>query len=111
MGKIIKKFLLKNAPKIFKLLKKNKILIEPLIAPAFMTLFSNLIDVDSSTKVLDRFMLMGESYIIDTICLVMLKNQQEMLKLTDEFAIQKMLGRTMYTQSLERGEFFLVNYD
>jgi hypothetical protein len=56
-------------------------------------------------------MLIGESYIIDTICWVMLQNEDEMLEIKEEFMLQKYLGRTMYSQSLANGEFFLVNYD
>ena len=87
MSKLIKKYLDKNASKVKKHLKKRKILLEPLIAGAFITLFSNLIDVDSAIKVMERFMLIGESYILDTINLVIIKNQGEILKQNDEFML------------------------
>ncbi len=79
-----------------KLIKKKKILLEPLIASAFITLFSNLIDIENATKVMERFMLIGESYIVDTICWVMLQNEDELLLIKEEFMLQKYLGRTMY---------------
>jgi hypothetical protein len=47
-------------PKVHKLLKKKKVLLEPLIASAFITLFSNLFDIESATRVMERFMLEGE---------------------------------------------------
>lgn len=50
-------------------------MMEPLIASAFLTLFSNLIDPMNATKVMERFMLIGERYILDTICLILLKKQ------------------------------------
>jgi len=56
---------------VHKLLKKKKVLLEPLIASAFITLFSNLIEIEQATKVMERFMLDGENYIIDTICEVL----------------------------------------
>lgn len=74
MAKIIKKFLVRQAPKVAKLFKKKNILLEPLIASAFITLFSNLIDVANATKVMERFMLIGEQYILDTIYVTILKN-------------------------------------
>jgi len=95
MTKLIKKFLTKNAPKILKF-KKLKILLEPLIASAFITLFSNTIDVPNATRVMERFMLIGERYIVDTICLVLLNNKKEIKEMTDEFMLQKLIGRTMY---------------
>ena len=85
-----------RAPKIHKIIKKKKILLEPLIASAFITLFSNLIDIESATKVMERFMLIGESYVIDTICWVFLQNEDELLEVKEEFMLQKYIGRTMY---------------
>ena len=107
MSSLIKKFLKKQAPKILKKFKKMKILLEPLIASAFITLFSNTIDVPNATKVMERFMLIGERYIVDTICLVLLNNQAEIRAQTDEFMLQKLLGRTMYQAALEKGTFFI----
>lgn len=46
VSKLIKKFINKQLPKVHKLLKKKKVLLEPLIASAFITLFSNLIDIE-----------------------------------------------------------------
>jgi len=100
VSKIIKKFIQKELPKLHKLLKKKKVLIEPLIASCFITLFSNLVDKESATKVMERFMLLGEDYIIDTICEVLWHNSAEILKLEDDFMIQKYIGRTMYLESL-----------
>ena len=60
VSKIIKKFINKQMPKVHKLLKKKKVLLEPLIASCFITLFSNMIDVEQATKVMERFMLIGE---------------------------------------------------
>lgn len=80
MSKLIRKFLERQAPKVLKRFKKQKILLEPLIAGAFITLFSNLIDVENATKVMERFMLIGERYIVDTVCLLLRKRQQEILK-------------------------------
>ena len=87
MSKQIQKFLVKHAPKVQKMFKKRKVILEPLIASAFITLFSNLIDVENATKVMERFMLHGERYILDTICLLLIKNQVEILKITDEFML------------------------
>jgi hypothetical protein len=109
MTKLIKKYLEKHAPKVLKKIKKSKILLEPLIASAFITLFSNTIDVPNATKVMERFMLIGERYIVDTICLVIVRNEGEILKMTDEFMLQKLLGRTMYQTALENGTFFIQN--
>lgn len=96
MTKLIKKFLEKNSPKVLKKFKKCKILLEPLIASAFITLFSNTIDVPNATRVMERYMLIGERYIVDTICLVLMQNQNEIIKMTDDFMIQKLVGRSMY---------------
>jgi len=76
-----------RAPKIHKVLKKKKILLEPLIASGFITLFSNLIDIESATKVMERFMLIGESYVIDTICWVFLQNEEEIIEIKEEFML------------------------
>lgn len=46
VSKLIKKFISKQLPKVHKLLKKKKVLLEPLIASAFITLFSNLIEIE-----------------------------------------------------------------
>ena len=95
-SKVIKKFLSNRAPKIFKVIKKKKVLLEPLIASAFITLFSNLIDTENATKVMERFMLMGESFVVDTICWVLIQNEEEILEIREEFMVQKFIGRTMY---------------
>jgi hypothetical protein len=84
-------------------------MLEPLIASAFLTLFSNLIDPENATKVMERFMLIGERYIVDTICLIIIKKQAEILKITDEFQLQKYLGRDMYKDCLAINEFFIKN--
>ncbi len=86
-SKIIKKFLSSRAPKINKILKKKKILLEPLIASGFITLFSNLIDIESATKVMERFMFIGESFVIDTICWVFLQNEDELIQIKEEFML------------------------
>jgi Rab-GTPase-TBC domain len=74
VSKIIKKFIQKELPKLHKLLKKKKVIIEPLIASCFITLFSNLVDIENATKVMERFMLLGEDYIVDTVCEVLWHN-------------------------------------
>jgi hypothetical protein len=56
-------------------------------------------------------MLVGESYIIETICEVLFNNSTELLTIEEDFMIQKFIGRTMYLQSLEKGEFFLKNLE
>ena len=96
VSKLIKKFISKHLPKVHKLLKKKKVLLEPLIASAFITLFSNLIEIELATKVMERFMLIGENYIIDTICEVLFNNAAELLTIDEDFMIQKFIGRTMY---------------
>ena len=55
-----------------------------------------MVDIDSATKVMERFMLVGETYIIDTICEVLYNNAAELLTIEEDFMIQKFIGRTMY---------------
>lgn len=59
---------------------------------------------------MERFMLFGEEYIVGTICHLLVRRAPEIAKIQDEFMLQKYLGRTMYQDSLERGEFFIDKF-
>lgn len=53
----VKEFLMKEMKQVYQLVIKYDIYLESLFASAFMTLFSNLIPIEHSLKVLDRFIL------------------------------------------------------
>ena len=53
----IKKFISKELPKLSAILKKYNVVLESLLASVFMTLFSNLVSIEHSSRILDRFIL------------------------------------------------------
>lgn len=53
----IRKYLNKELPDVFQILKKYNVALESLMASAFMTLFTNLVSNEHSSRILDRFML------------------------------------------------------
>ena len=74
---------------------KKSIALEALLASPFFTLFSNLIDLASATRVIERFMLLGEAYIVDLVCNLFRQFRKDML-LMDNWDLQVFIGRTMY---------------
>ncbi len=95
VAKILNNYIQKDLPKLYKHIQNHNLTLEPLIASPFMTLFSNLISVENSLKVLERFILIGEEYIIDTMKSLFKENQVEMLKM-DQWDLQVFIGRKMY---------------
>lgn len=80
-----------------------------------LTIFANLIPIEDALKVLDRFILGnhlfnlnfldGEKAVLD-IMKHLLKNQEEGILEMDCWDIQVYLGRKMYEESIEEGNFF-----
>ena len=54
-------------PKLYHRIKSYSISLEPLLASPFITLFANLLDIDDAEKALERFILIGEAYVLDTL--------------------------------------------
>lgn len=69
-------------------------------------MFANLISVDDAMRVFERFILLGEDYIIDTMKTLLRENEKEMLKM-DSWDLQVFLGRKMYQDSISKKYFFL----
>ena len=82
-------------PKLDKHIKLRQIMLEPLLASPYLTLFSNLVNLENSIKVLEIFMLMGEPFITNTLRNLLKLYNNEMLKM-DQFELQVFLGRKMY---------------
>ena len=62
-------------------LQENNVMLEPLLASPFFTLFTNVVDIDSSLCIIERFMLLGESYILDTIIHILKGYTDKLMKL------------------------------
>ncbi|CDW82794.1 gtpase-activating protein [Stylonychia lemnae] len=103
---VIKSFLMKRLPKLDQKLTENQVPLEPLLAAPFITIFANLIEIEDAERALERFMLLGENYVIDT-----LKNMftvhKEILMEMDAWDLQVFIGRKMFQASIENGTFFL----
>jgi hypothetical protein len=57
MSDKVKKYISKELPILNEVIKKYNVLLESLLASVFMTLFSNLVSLEHSSRILDRFIL------------------------------------------------------
>lgn len=64
---IIRAYMKQKLAKLLKHFEAKGLALEPLLASPFFTLFSNLIDIKSALHLMERFMLIGEEYILDTL--------------------------------------------
>ena len=112
----IKEFIEGNTPKLAQTIKKHDIYLESLFASAFMTLFSNLIPLNYSLRILDRFILCkflyrlmlyldGEKGIMDIIKHI-LRMKEDYLASLDCWEFQVYLSKKIYEQCIEEENFF-----
>lgn len=102
----VKLYIVLKLPELDKHFLKKSIVLEALLASPFFTLFSNLIDLVSSNRVLERFLLLGEIYIIDVVCNLFHQFRKDMLSL-DNWDLQVFIGRSMYQQAIDNRTFFV----
>jgi hypothetical protein len=57
LTRVIRNYIAKDMPKLNEILTKNNVILESLFASPFLTLFANLVPMDQSLKIIDRFIL------------------------------------------------------
>ena len=70
-----------------------QVFLEVLLASPLMTLFSNMLNFQESTHIMNLFILDGEKFIMDLIMNVYKNMTPEVLKLTDNFEIQAYMSK------------------
>ena len=83
--KEIRKWMKSKHKKLLQHLETNDIYLETVLSSPFLALFTNLIDIDSALRVLDRFIYAGEQTIIEIIKQVFVTKEHELLEMNDTF--------------------------
>jgi len=91
----IKDFIKKDMPKLHKKLKKFDIYLEPLLASPFLTIFSNLLEIEDAEHCLERFILLGEEFVIETLKNLFVIHYERLISM-DSWDMMKFIGREMY---------------
>ncbi len=102
----VKYFICLKLPDLDKHFLKKSIELEALLASPFFTLFSNLIDLQSANRVMERFLLLGEPYILDVVCNLFQHFRKDMLAM-DNWDLQVFIGRSMYQLAIDHKSFFV----
>ena len=110
LSRVIRQYLLHECPKLYQRIKYHDVSLEPLLASPFITIFANLLDIESAERALERFILMGEIYVIDTLKQLFKANEQRLVQM-DAWDMQVFIGRKMYQQAIEKEEFFSSNIE
>lgn len=101
-------------PKVHQIIKKYNVVLESLFASAFMTLFSNLVSLEHSSRLIDRFILcklvtiiliVGQNSIMD-IMKNILKQKEKEFTTMDCWDVQVYLGRKIYEQCINDNTFY-----
>ena len=72
------------------------VLLEALLSSPFMGIFANLISLDDSLRVLDRFLYFGERGILDVIKQAYSSQKLKIISKNDPFDLQIYLTRQIY---------------
>eukprot|EP00347_Sterkiella_histriomuscorum_P004557 403360010 len=101
----IREFIQIELPQLHIRIQHYQIPVEPLIAAAFITIFSNLLSIDRAQLSLERFVLMGENFVLGTLQKLFKKYHDIMIDM-DAWELQVFIGRKMYQYSQDNDSFF-----
>lgn len=87
-------------------LQCHNIFIEALLASPFLTLFANLISIEHSTMVLDRFLLNGQESLMEIIKHLFKHAQEKLSRIGDSFELQMTMKKQIYVDAIESNQFF-----
>ena len=91
----VKAFIKKEMCTLHKRMKVFEICIEPLLASAFLTVFSNLLVINEAQKALERFILEGEVFVVETIKGLLKVYEEKMINM-DSWELMLFIAREMY---------------
>lgn len=92
-------------PAIHKAILDNNVILESLLASPLFTVFSNLIPLEQSYQVLERYILDGDEAIHKIFHHLFKINEAEIARM-DCWDMQVFLGRKMYEEAIEQCKFF-----
>ena len=82
------------------------ILLEALLASPVMGLFANLLPLQHSLRVLDRFLYFGEEALINIVKEAYSVNKSEILKIREAFDLQIYCTRKIYFDAIQKKKLF-----
>lgn len=101
----MKQWLIKNHKTIAVHLDFCGVILEAQLSSPVMGLFANLLGIEQSLLVLDRFILHGEQGLIKIIKQTFASQKQRILKHKEPFELQIYLARQIYLDAIKEQQF------
>lgn len=86
-------WLRKSDSKLAEHLEAQGVILEAQLSSPFMGIFANLVDLESALLVLDRFILQGETGVLDVVKSSFESQREKIMKCDDPFELQMYLTR------------------